>query len=151
MSDETCVPEHVPLDRPSPARIYDYLLGGYHNFAVDRVIADRMLDVCPEMRPRAQANRAFLRRAVRFLAENGIEQCTDAFELPERQRLRHLFEKASPTRSRSPSEIARFFGGFALVEPGLVYTPLWRPEGPDDFFHDQPARAFTLAGVARKP
>jgi len=38
-----------------------------------------------------------------------------------------------------------------LVEPGLVRTPLWRPDGPDDLFFDQPERSGIYAGVGRKP
>jgi hypothetical protein len=38
-----------------------------------------------------------------------------------------------------------------MVEPGLVDMPLWRPEGPDDLFMEQPERVFGYACVARKP
>jgi len=38
-----------------------------------------------------------------------------------------------------------------LIEPGLVYIPLWRPESEDDLFLDQPDRSYGYAGVARKP
>ncbi len=265
MNAEHWVPERLPLDRPSAARVYDYMLGGYHNFEVDRKVADQMAAVFPEVRLGAMANRAFLRRAVRFLIEQGVEQIldlgsgiptvgnvhevaeavnpatrvvyvdidpiavahsramlrdnpratairadvrepqlilddpevrslidferpmglllvailhyviddTEAYEImrtfrdvmvpgsycaiahssgesPGHIRLRELFSKASPTLSRTPAQILKLFDGFELVEPGLVQTPLWRPEGPDDIFLDQPEKAFTLAGVARK-
>ena len=51
---------------------------------------------------------------------------------------------------RRRDQILRFFEGIDPVEPGLVHTPLWRPEGPDDTLLDQPARAFCLAGIGRK-
>lgn len=255
------------MERPSAARIYDYLLGGFHNFEVDRAVADRMLQVNPDLGVAAQVNRAFLRRAVRFLAGQGIEQFLDlgsgiptvgnvhqvaqsanpaarvvyvdidpiavrhslsllednnqatalladirepdailahpdvtdlldfgrpvgllavtvlhyveddgeAYEamsilrdslapgsylcvahsssdvnVEERKNLRGLFGKASKATSRSYAEIERFFEGLDLVEPGLVFTPRWRPERPDDLFVNEPWRAFTLAGVGRK-
>jgi hypothetical protein len=62
---------------PSAARIYDYLLGGKDNFAVDRDAADRLLAVVPDQRRLARANRAFALRAVRFLAGQGIRQVID--------------------------------------------------------------------------
>ena len=60
------------------ARIYDYLLGGKDNYAADRAAAEAVLKVCPEMAFTARANRAFLGRAVRYLAgEAGIRQFLD--------------------------------------------------------------------------
>ena len=61
-----------------PARVYDYWLGGKDNFAADREAAERVLAVTPGLRARVQANRAFLARAVRYLAaEAGIRQFLD--------------------------------------------------------------------------
>jgi len=268
MSDSSWGREEVPLDRPSAARIYDWFLGGYHNFEVDRAIGAKMLEASPDLRPGALANRAFLRRAVRLMMEQGIEQILDlgsgiptvgnvhevaravnlearvvyvdidpvavthgramlagddratviradvrqpeailthpevrnlldlerplgllqvavlqyivddgeAFqvvrtfagalapgshmaithspseiEMPGDARLRELFGTASSRKKRPMAQIARFFQGFELVEPGLVLTPLWRPEGPDDLLLAEPERAFTVAGVGRKP
>jgi len=52
---------------------------------------------------------------------------------------------------RPHAAVERFFDGLLLVEPGVVYTPLWHPEGPDDLLLEQPALSMGLAGVARKP
>jgi len=61
-----------------PARVYDYWLGGKDNFAADREAAERVLAVAPGLRWRIQANRRFLARAVRYLAEDaGIRQFLD--------------------------------------------------------------------------
>jgi SAM-dependent methyltransferase len=65
------------MERPSAARMYDYLLGGSHNFAVDREAARQVIAVAPDAPLVAQANRAFLRRAVRFLVDNGVRQFLD--------------------------------------------------------------------------
>jgi SAM-dependent methyltransferase len=59
------------------ARMYDYFLGGCHNFAVDRKTADLLERVYPGARITAHANRGFLRRAVRHLASQGIDQFLD--------------------------------------------------------------------------
>ncbi|RZT86897.1 S-adenosyl methyltransferase [Pseudonocardia sediminis] len=70
-------PDEVDMARPSVARVYDYYLGGSHNFDSDRRFAGRVLEVLPEMAAIAQQNRAFLRRAVRHLCEQGIDQFLD--------------------------------------------------------------------------
>jgi hypothetical protein len=62
---------------PSPARIYDYYLGGKDNFAVDREAAEKALSVVPDGRWVARANRSFLVRAVSFMAQRGIRQFID--------------------------------------------------------------------------
>lgn len=70
-------PLEVDLDRPSSARIYDYMLGGSHNFGSDREMAEQLLAADPRIGPTAHANRAFLRRAVEFLAGQGVRQFLD--------------------------------------------------------------------------
>jgi hypothetical protein len=62
---------------PNPARMYDWILGGAANFDVDRRAGEAALKVNPEGRLHAQANRAFLRRVVRHLAEQGVDQFLD--------------------------------------------------------------------------
>ncbi|WP_406042506.1 SAM-dependent methyltransferase [Micromonospora sp. NBC_00898] len=70
-------PDTIDIERPSVARMYDYYLGGSHNFAADRAAARAMMDAVPEAPLMAQANRAFLRRAVQFLADAGVRQFLD--------------------------------------------------------------------------
>jgi hypothetical protein len=67
----------IDLDRPSVARIYDYFLGGSHHFAVDREMAQRLLLLVPDVGEVMRANRAFLRRAVRFMVAQGVDQFLD--------------------------------------------------------------------------
>jgi SAM-dependent methyltransferase len=57
--------------------MYDHLLGGTDNFAVDREAADRVLEILPGVRTGARENRAFLGRAVRFLVRQGVRQFID--------------------------------------------------------------------------
>jgi hypothetical protein len=67
----------IDLSTPSVARVYDYLLGGMHNFAVDRELGRRLERELPGTRQAAWANRSFLRRAVRYCAGLGIDQYLD--------------------------------------------------------------------------
>jgi hypothetical protein len=72
------LPQETDTSRPHPARIYDYVLGGKNHFAADRAVADRALARVPAGRTAARENRAFLGRAVRYLAaEAGIRQVLD--------------------------------------------------------------------------
>ncbi|WP_396453066.1 SAM-dependent methyltransferase, partial [Actinomadura sp.] len=70
---------NTPVDqsKPSAARIYDYLLGGKDNYDVDRQAAEAVLAVVPDQRLLARANRAFVIRAVRYLAKSGVRQFLD--------------------------------------------------------------------------
>jgi len=57
------------------ARLWDYIAGGKDNFEADRVAAERLMAVAPVLRETALPTRAFVRRAVRYLAiEAGIRQ-----------------------------------------------------------------------------
>lgn len=62
---------------PSIARVYDYLLNGKDNFAVDREVADKLLAVAPIAALVMRENRQFLARAARWAAEQGISQFID--------------------------------------------------------------------------
>ena len=71
-------PGGIDPSRPNPARVYDALLGGKDHYSVDRRAADEILAAVPTAGTMARANRAFLQRAVRFLAaEAGIRQFID--------------------------------------------------------------------------
>ncbi len=62
---------------PNPARMYDYILGGVHNTEADRIAAEQARAALPDMHLIFRANRAFLRRAVLYLATQGIDQFLD--------------------------------------------------------------------------
>ena len=76
-TERSWVPDGLLMDKPHPARMYDYLVGGFHNFAADRQLADAVGEVYPHMRSGTVAQRAFLRRAVSFLVDQGIDQFLD--------------------------------------------------------------------------
>ncbi|EIE99058.1 SAM-dependent methyltransferase [Saccharomonospora glauca] len=264
------------VNKVSVGRVYDYLLGGVHNYAVDQAFAEEQLRLLPDIRDFAVSNRAFLGRAVKYAVSQGIRQFVDigsglptqgnvhevADEVapgecrvvyidnepiarahaeillektadparhraidadffdggllwervlatgvidetqpiallavallhfmppethPERmlayyrdrlpegslvvvshahidpsdtealavaKKLTESYTKKanSPAMPRPREEIAAFFEGLEMVEPGLVWLPEWRPEGQDPY-SDDPARARGLAGVGRK-
>jgi len=249
--------------------MYDYYLGGHHNMAIDREAADRAMKIYPGFSLVMRANRAFLRRAVKFVSAQNIKRVLDlgsgiptvgnvheiaqqanpgaqvvyvdsdpvavahsyamlrnnpqahiargdirepevilndpavrdllgagepiglilAFVLhfvvddDEAQRvvrtlrdalppgsyvvishgtaehlpadildqLIRLYSTTSqPVRIRSRAEIEQFFSELEMVEPGLVYVPLWRPEDQRDLLLDHPEESSGFAGVARK-
>ena len=269
MERPSWIREELEWNRPNIARMYDYFLGGAHNFAVDREAAQRAASIYPELPLILQVNRGFLRRAVAFLANQGIKQFLDigsgiptagnVHEIAQRihadarvvyvdidpvvvrhseailqdnplaasvqgdvRQAAHILqdplvhrlldfdkplavllisilhfvpdEEAFPavrilrdalppggylalthasadnmspearadlerfwesTRNlmyfRSRSQLAEFFEGLALVEPGLVHIPLWRPDSPEDLLFEEPERTSGYAGVGHSP
>jgi S-adenosyl methyltransferase len=88
---------NVDLEHPSIARVYDYYLGGSHNFAVDRRMARRAIELWPELPMIMQANRAFLRRSVRYLVRAGITQFLDIGSgIPTEGNVHEVAQAASP-------------------------------------------------------
>jgi O-methyltransferase involved in polyketide biosynthesis len=59
------------------ARVYDYWLGGKDNFAADRELAEKLLEIYPPAAEMAWQNRQFLARAVRWVASKGVTQFLD--------------------------------------------------------------------------
>jgi len=269
MNRSAWIPDDFLADKPNASHMYDYLLGGYHNFEIDRLAAKQVIEFYPDVRLASYACRAFLRRVVNFLVEQGIDQFLDIGSgIPTVGNVHEVAQKANPAarivyvdidpvavahsrallkdnpnatairadgrwpdqildhaevkglldfsqpvgallllllhaipddeeaytaartlrdglasgsymaishntyyqaplevvkkmeemsartptpgKIRSRVEIRRFFDGLELVEPGLIHLPLWRPEGPEDVFLDQPERSLALGGVGRK-
>jgi hypothetical protein len=91
------VPEGLDTGKPSAARLYDYLLGGGHNFAADRALAEKFLQAQPNARTIARLNRAFLRRSVLFLMDQGIRQFLDLGSgIPTVGNVHEIAQKADP-------------------------------------------------------
>ncbi|MFD5829659.1 SAM-dependent methyltransferase [Lentzea sp. NPDC060358] len=270
-SDLGWVPPGVDTTVPSPARVYDYWLGGGHNFAPDRALGEKILQIMPGVRDAARMNRAFLRRAALHLLDRGVRQFLDIGSgIPTVGNLHEIVQDAAPesrvvyvdrdavavahsemilagnaragvvqadlrdldavftasatcrlldldepvglflllvlhfvpdewdpvaivggyrdrlapgsflalshasaearpagmdeavrtynVRSdanqafpRTHDGVMAFFGGFDLVEPGLVGCPSWRPDGAGDFAADPEVNEVPFAGVAVKP
>jgi SAM-dependent methyltransferase len=265
MAEAGLVPGGVDSDRPNVARLYDFFLGGHHNFAADREMGRQMLAAEPNARQIVAENRAFLGRAVRFLLAAGIRQFIDLGSgIPTQDNVHEIAQRGAPdarviyvdndpvavahskqilgdnalaaviredlrrpeavlahpdvrnlidfsqpvgllmvavlhfvpdsddpaagvagfarglvpgsalaishathdsvpgaaaeveelyagtsaaAQTRSHAQILRFFDGFELVEPGLVYLPLWRPDRP---VPEHPEQVWFYAGVGRK-
>ena len=93
------LPPEIDTSRPHPARMYDYLLGGKNHFAADRETAETVLASAPTTRIGARENRAFLGRAVRYLAaEAGIRQFLDiGTGLPTANNVHQVAQAVAPS------------------------------------------------------
>ncbi len=106
MADSTGTPETEPASAPPeidvtrahPARMYDYFLGGKDNFAADRAVAAQVLDSWGSVRTAVRENRAFLGRAVRYLAgEAGVTQFLDiGTGLPSANNVHEVAQAVNP-------------------------------------------------------
>jgi len=98
----TVEPRWVPVDvdtsKANIARVYDYWLGGSHNFRADQDVARAMIAVDPNITAMMRANRAFLGRAVRYLArEAGIRQFLDIGSgIPTEQNVHEVAQAVAP-------------------------------------------------------
>jgi hypothetical protein len=88
----------IDTTKPHSARMYDYLLGGKDNFAVDRETAEQAMQSWRSVRTAARENRAFLGRAVRYLVgEAGIRQFLDiGTGLPAANNVHEVAQAARP-------------------------------------------------------
>ncbi|MFG3659015.1 SAM-dependent methyltransferase [Streptomyces sp. NPDC047706] len=90
-------PRSIDISVPSVARIYDYYLGGSHNFEVDREAARRAMEFMPGLPKIMRANRAFMCRAVRHAAAEGITQFLDIGSgIPTHGNVHEVAQAASP-------------------------------------------------------
>lgn len=106
---------------PHSARIWNYWLGGRLNYPVDRAAGEAYQQVYPQIVDVALASRGFQSRAVAYLA-------------------------GPPYHLRRPEQVAAFFDGLELVEPGVVPLPQWRPAPGEPRSDGVP----NVGGVGRK-
>lgn len=96
-ADPGWVPQGLDTSIPNPARVYDYWLGGAHNFAVDRELGNKIKKIMPGIRDAARLNRAFLRRAVLFMVDSGIDQFLDIGSgIPTVGNVHEIAQRANP-------------------------------------------------------
>jgi hypothetical protein len=90
-------PEGVDITVPNAARMYDYMLGGSHNFAVDRECVEQVERTFPNARQGAHFNREFLVRVVEWLVGAGIRQFLDIGSgIPTVGNVHEIAERAAP-------------------------------------------------------
>src|SRR5207248_2992293 len=148
-------------------RIYDYILGGKDNFAADRQAARQLLAALPDIAGTVRDNRAFIGRVVRFLAgQAGISQFLDlGAGLPTQDCVHEMAQAIAPDARvervtdvyrnasaqihvRPVKDIERFFDGWEILEPGVVWMARWRPD-PGTRPAGRPNSLY--GGVGRKP
>jgi S-adenosyl methyltransferase len=91
------VPPRIDMSLPHPDRMQDYWLGGGHNFAADRELAEKIKQVLPGIEDVARLKHAFLRRAALFMIEAGIRQFLRfGSGIPSVGRLHEVIQQAAP-------------------------------------------------------
>ncbi|GAB3896373.1 SAM-dependent methyltransferase [Kibdelosporangium lantanae] len=87
----------LQTDRAHGARIYDYILGGKDNYAVDREVGDASMAAWPALRTHMVANRTFMHRVARFLAGRGVTQFLDiGTGIPTEPNLHQIVQGVQP-------------------------------------------------------
>lgn len=133
------VPPGIDTGKANTARVYDYWLGGSNNFLF-------IPDEDDPWRIVARLRDALAPGSYLILCQ----ACSDAKpELASATMKAYEGRVAARSALRSSADIRRFFDGFDLIEPGLVYLPEWRPDSPDDVPED-PQKFWGLVGVARR-
>jgi trans-aconitate methyltransferase len=85
------------IDRAHGARIYDYILGGKDNYAIDRAAGDASLRLWPALRVHMLENRSFMHRVARYLAEQGVRQFLDiGTGIPTSPNLHEVVQAVTP-------------------------------------------------------
>ena len=87
---------------PTAAGVYDYILGGSHNYAIEREFGDRQMEIMPFLRQCAIANRQYLGRAVRYAVGRGVRQFVDiGAGLPNAGQVHDVADRAAPGQCRT--------------------------------------------------
>ncbi|MCN9239694.1 SAM-dependent methyltransferase [Streptomyces sp. RY43-2] len=87
----------IDTSTPHPARMYDWYLGGKDNYPVDEEMGRQMLTLDPRVPVMARVNRAFMHRATRWLAQNGVRQFLDiGTGIPTEPNLHQIAQEVAP-------------------------------------------------------
>ena len=132
------MPPEINTHIAHTARVYDYWLGGKDNFPADHALAEAILEAVPSMRAMARANRAFLGRAVRYLAgEAGIRQFLDiGTGIPTAGNTHEVAQAVAPDArvvyvDNDPIVLAHaraLMSSHAAGETAFIFADLRRPE-----------------------
>ncbi|MCL9762978.1 SAM-dependent methyltransferase [Frankia sp. AiPa1] len=136
MGPETFVPGEP--EGPNVARVYDYFLGGAHNFSADRDAAARVIATWPQIRDTTRVNRLFLGDALPAGSYLVLTHATGGQD-PKVAEAAEVYRRTTgPFQLRGREEVSRFFDSTDLVEPGVVLLPGWD--------NDRQRRATTAGG-----
>jgi hypothetical protein len=121
---------------PSPARLYDYFLGGTNNFEADRAAAEKLIAVVPDFIDAVYANRGFHGRAAKWLAGQGIRQFLDIGSgLPTQNNTHDTVHRVAPDARVVYVDIdpmVAAYGNALLAEDGtttVITADLRDPDG----------------------
>ncbi|MFK4150196.1 SAM-dependent methyltransferase [Streptomyces sp. NPDC004065] len=90
-------PAGIDTSKPHPARMYDWYLGGKDNYPVDEAMGRQMLALEPRVPVMARVNRAFMHRATRWLAKEGVRQFLDiGTGIPTEPNLHQVAQQIAP-------------------------------------------------------
>ncbi|MFD0689914.1 SAM-dependent methyltransferase [Actinomadura fibrosa] len=91
-------PDEADVERPSIARMYDYLLGGTRHTAADRAVAHAAVAAAPGIRLTLWENRKFIKRAVRYAVGRGVDQILDIGSgIPARGAVHEVARRTDPS------------------------------------------------------
>jgi len=145
MTEAPAVPAGVDPTKPSPARVYDYLLGGTANFPSDRLAGEKMKERAPELVDSAWANRGFHQRAAKWMAERGIRQFIDIGSgLPTVGNTHEVVQKVAPDARVvyvDNDPMVRAYGEALLTGPGKTQFIIADLREPDQVLNHPELRA----------
>ena len=145
MTEELLVPPGVDPATPSPARLYDYCLGGTDNFPADRDAGENIRARMPELADAAWANRGFHQRAALWLAASrGIRQFIDIGSgLPTQNNTHQAVQKATPEARViyvDHDPLVRAYAGALLTGDGSTRFVTADLRDPDSVLNDPQTR-----------
>jgi S-adenosyl methyltransferase len=146
-SDLRGVTDYIDADVRDPDKI---LLDAARTLDLGRPVAVMMLGILGNVADYGQA-RSVVRRLVEAVPSGShlvVNDGTNVVHPEQRNAAHRTYDEsgASPYTPRTPRQIAAFFDGLQLLEPGVVCTPRWRPDKPDD----PPDDIDVFCGVGRK-
>ena len=146
MQEDPPPPPGVDPTKPSPARVYDYVLGGVRNFAVDREAAERLRAQAPDLEDAAWVNRGFHQRTARWMAaQRGIRQFIDIGSgLPTRGSTLGVVQGAAPHAHVvyvDNDPMVRAYAGELLADDGTTAVITADLREPDTVLNDSAVRA----------
>ncbi|GAA3306644.1 hypothetical protein GCM10020295_63400 [Streptomyces cinereospinus] len=147
----------IDTSRPHPARMYDWYLGGKDNYPIDEELGRQMLALDPRVPVMARVNRAFMHRATRWLAGNGVRQFLDiGTGIPTEPNLHQIAQSVAPDArvvycDNDPIVLAHAAALLRGTPEGVTEYLQADVREPAAIIEGGPARSWTSAGPWRSP